>query len=158
MSGNNKEEIAGSIYSISFHTPPSEKPTGVSGAEYRRQWNRLNKDRINLAGRRYSERVGLKLSDEAKEFFRERIRKNPNFKKEEAQRLRSGWEKAERRREPWDCIDDDLVMNFEGRDRELGKIIGRSMNAIQKRRHNLRLDSIGDSSHKEAPKGEGEIA
>ena len=113
---------------------PTVKPVGVSGKEYRRLWNRLNRERCRQAGHRFRERH----PELQRPIPREVVMKYRAEKRHlDKPRYYGGWEKAKRRCEPWDCIDDELVMTCDVNDRALGKMIGRSINAIQKRRYRL---------------------
>ncbi len=111
------------------------KPVGVTGAEYRKQWNRLNSHRMREASRRYRknhpERAS-KFPREVREHYRKHKRKfyKPIYYRD--------WDKAENRNKPWTIEDQKLVETFNGTDRELSRIIGRSIQAIQKRRWLLR--------------------
>jgi hypothetical protein len=116
----------------------TKKPVGVSGAEYRRQWNRLNRDRLRLAGRRYyanHPEKRRKIPTEVTAIYRaERRRLNkPHYYRD--------WKKAANRLARWTVEDSRTLIEFTGTDRELSAVLGRSISAIQKRRHLLRQDS-----------------
>ena len=114
---------------------PRIQPVGVHGAEYRRQWNRLNREVMRVVSHNYSKRHGISIPKWVVEKYRSEKRHLDKH------RYYAGWENAKRRNEPWDCIDDELVMAQDVTDRELGKMIGRSIKAIQTRRHRLRKEN-----------------
>lgn len=112
------------------------KPVGVTGAEYRRQWNKLNRERMREAQRAFYKRhpeKKRKIPRSVVERYRKYRRKSnkPHY-------LR-GWEEAKNRRTKWTAEESDLVLNFAGTDRELSAVIGRSINAIQRRRYRLKV-------------------
>ena len=119
---------------------PTIKPIGVIGAEYRRQWNRLNRERCKESTRRFRTNhpeKQRKIPAYVVQRYRKKRRLNKQFRILIKQHYYRGWDKAKRRCQLWDCIDDELVMHFDGTDRTLSEMIGRSINAIQKRRYQL---------------------
>ena len=131
MTNDNEEPSAASAGSP---LPPPVRPTGVTGAEYRRQWNRLNRERVNAASRRWLERHPERrrpIPREVVQRYREQRRKKDKPK------YYSGWEQAKNRRTRWTLGEIEMIASFAGTDRELSKLLGRSINAIQKKRHLL---------------------
>lgn len=115
--------------------PPAVQPVGVSGAEYRRQWNKLNKARI-----RKSQREWYKNHPEKHKKFPRAVRDKwrPLNKKKEKVRYYSNWEKAPNRTTRWTTEETNTLLSFTGTDRELSALLGRSVRAIQMRRHVLK--------------------
>jgi hypothetical protein len=58
-------------------------------------------------------------------------------RKKDKPKYYAGWEQAKNRRTKWTLGEIELLATFAGTDRELSKVLGRSINAIQKRRHLL---------------------
>jgi hypothetical protein len=115
--------------------PATVRPVGVSGAEYRRQWNKLNKARI-----RKSQREWYKNHPEKHKKFPKSVRDKwrPLNKKKHRARYYSDWEKAVNRTTRWTTDETNTLLSFTGTDRELAAVLGRSVGAIQLRRHALK--------------------
>lgn len=114
--------------------PPPVRPTGVTGAEYRRQWNRLNRERVNAATRRWLARHPERqrpIPREVVQKYREQRRKK------DKPRYYAGWEQAKNRRTIWTLGEIETLASFAGTDRELSRLLGRSISAIQKKRQLL---------------------
>jgi hypothetical protein len=127
---------------VSEEKSKTTKPVGVSGAEYRRQWNRLNKDRIRKAQKKYYARHPEKhrqIPREVVEKYRieRRAHNKPHYYR--------GWDKAPNRKTRWTDKETEILIRHEGADRQLSAILGRSINAIQKRRHRMRMNPCGES-------------
>ena len=114
--------------------PPPVRPTGVTGSEYRRQWNRLNRERVKAASKRWLERHPERQRPIPREVVQKYRRERRNKDKP---RYYSGWEQAKNRRTRWTLGETELLTSFAGTDRELSKLLGRSISAIQHRRHLL---------------------
>ena len=112
------------------------KPVGVSGAEYRRQWNKLNRERMREVQRAFYKRhpeKRRKIPRHVVENYRKYRRKTNK------PRYYRGWEEAKNRRTKWTAEESNLVLTFAGTDRELSAAIGRSIGAIQHRRNRLKV-------------------
>jgi hypothetical protein len=129
-----KDEAEQSNPSTGSPLPQPVRPTGVTGAEYRRQWNRLNRARVNAASKRWLERHPERRKPIPREVV-QKYRKERRHK--DKPRYYSGWEQAKHRGTRWTLGEIELLASFAGTDRELSKMLGRSINAIQKRRHLL---------------------
>lgn len=120
---------------------------GLKGSEYRKMWNKLHPDRMAAASKRWRENH----PDKVREIGKLKYKKD----KGKLERLRQEWresggraksneryytvtEKPKRGRKPWDVIDDCMVMERKITDRELSKIIGRTIRAIESRRFLLK--------------------
>ena len=115
--------------------PAPVRPVGVSGAEYRRQWNKLNRARMRKIQRRWYENH----PEKQKKFPRSvREKWQPLRKQKDKSRYRRNWEKAPNRRTRWTTDETNTLLTFTGTDRELSAILGRSISAIQLRRHALK--------------------
>jgi hypothetical protein len=115
--------------------PAPVQPVGVSGAEYRRQWNKLNRARMRKIQSRW-----LKNHPEKQKKFPRSVRDKwqPLRKQKDQIRYRRNWEKAPNRRTRWTTAETNTLLTFTGTDRELSAILGRSISAIQLRRHVLK--------------------
>jgi hypothetical protein len=114
--------------------PETRKPVGLTGLEYRKEWNRLNRDRTRAASRRYIKRHPEKTRKMPREVV-ERYRSERRH--EDKRRYYSGWESARQRGTRWTAEETGLLVNHRGTDRQLASLLGRSIRAIQKRRHRL---------------------
>lgn len=119
---------------------PTVQPTGLRGAEYRREWNRLNRVRM----RAHHKNFYLRHPEKIKKFPREvKERYRHTRRKKDKVRYYAGWEKAENRRTRWTTEETELLLSHTGTDRELSQVLGRSVNAIQKRRYLLQEATDG---------------
>jgi hypothetical protein len=130
----NKEQVV--------HAEKTQKPVGLKGVEYRKAWNKLNKDRMRAASRRYLEQHPERKRKIPKEVV-ERYRKNR--RKGDKPKYYAGWENATNRKQEWTSEDTLLLLGFKGTDRELSGLIGRSIAAIQQRRCRLRQATENES-------------
>jgi len=117
-----------------MNTYKNDALKGLHGSEYRKAWNKLHPDVLKKASFEYRSRNPLKSQFPVwlKLWSRE-----PAQRQKQKCKYYSGWDKAQMRLQPWDDIDDFKVLQKITTDRQLGLEIGRSINAIQKRRHVL---------------------
>lgn len=131
-------DVAGpSVASLGSAMRETRKPVGLTGLEYRKEWNRLNRDRMRAAWRRYTERH----PEKRRKIPREVVAKYRSERRHKDKgRYYAGWENASQRQTRWTAKETELLMAYTGTDRQLSALLGRSISAIQKRRHRMLND------------------
>jgi hypothetical protein len=132
-----KDDATLSAASVGSAMRETRKPVGLTGLEYRKEWNRLNRDRTRAAWRRYMERHPEKKRkiprDVVSKYRSERRHKDKG-------RYYAGWENASQRQTRWTAKETELLVTHTGTDRELSALLGRSISAIQHRRRRMKTD------------------
>jgi len=145
----------------------SEELLGLTGADYRKAWNKLNFEKCRAAVSAWRIRNPLKakqasaqwreknrekasqsvrawwkkLKEETPEIAREKNRRyhaSSRGSGEDKKRYYSGADQAKWRGNPWDDIEDCLIMERAKSDKQLSLELGRSVRAIQIRRCKLK--------------------
>lgn len=127
--------------------PDTVQPAGVSGAEYRRLWNKLNRQRMRAHSKAYRERHPEKQR-KIPRWVVERYRSS-GARKRHQKVYYGGWEQCKNRRTKWTSEETNVLLSHSGTDRELSAAIGRSIRAIQIRRSRLRdaTDGLVNACH-----------
>ena len=121
-------------------SPSLESLKGLKGAEYRKAWNKLNRDRMKEVNKAWSAR------NPGKDRARIQAWHNKNPGKRNAQRgdekYYAGHEKAKSKGQPWGVVEDYIVMDSGEPDKIIAEKLGRSVKAVEIRRCRLKKQNL----------------
>jgi hypothetical protein len=120
-------------------TPGLESLRGLKGAEYRRAWNKLHRDRCRRAQQEFKARNPERWKElqtkHSKKSHTEHVQKYGVSKTTYLSRLSE--EKAISAYKRWEPSEDVMLLTWEHKAKELATKLGRSIRAVQRRRHRL---------------------
>jgi hypothetical protein len=113
---------------------------GLKGSEYRKAWNKLHREKCRKAFEAYKKREPEKMKEHWKASAKKQHAKNlvkygcagsTNESRKSEQEATMAYER-------WGPVEDALIMSGKFKEKELVKIVGRSIRAIQRRKWRLR--------------------
>jgi hypothetical protein len=131
MSEERKEKSFSSLYS------PLEilRSMGLKGADYRKMWNKLHPERVREAKKKWEKAHPEKVKKRLRK-LRQKWRDNGG-RIDSNKRYYAGAEKAKFKGKPWDLVDECRVLERKITDKELTKVLGRSLKSIEAKRCKL---------------------
>lgn len=132
-------------------SPSLESLKGLKGAEYRKAWNKLHRERCRQSEREWRKRNPdkCKMPEDRKKMLTKIYRESGKRRiaRDRHKPIYYGeWEKASMRREPWGVVEDCMVMARKASDRQLAAQLGRSIKAIQMRRCKLKKQNLEENT------------
>lgn len=125
-------------------SPSLESLKWLKGIEYRKAWNKLNREKCRNANKAWRLRNPDKVG-KVPQWLRDEYRASGKRKKHKAVYY-GGWDKASMRCEPWGVVEDCMVMDRKMTDRELSLELGRSIRAIQIRRCKMKKQNLEENA------------